>query len=98
MKATYYRHDEDTGKITEFYKPMTRALLSQGETIDALIDRAIERLPEDARGFVLEAAVTPGVLTVAVGFKTKNDWTVTLGGDFRKEGSPQGTVRVTKTW
>src|SRR5687767_4270110 len=98
MAATYYRHSQDTGFITEFYRPMARALLSQGETIDALIDRAIEKLPKDAQGLVLEAAVTQDVLTVAVGFKFKNDWTVTLGANMRKDGKPAGHVQVVHKW
>lgn len=93
-----YRHDETGRPIQQFASMRALGLLGQGESIDALIDRAIEKLPADAQGFVLEASATPDVATVAVGFRFKNDWTVTVGADFRKDSAPAGHIEVIKTW
>lgn len=94
----YYRQSAETGQLVALFRPMMRGLLAHGESIDALIDRAIEKLPKDAQGFVLEAAVTTDQLTVAVGFKFKDDWTISLGADFPKEGKPAGHVEIMHTW
>lgn len=96
----FYRHDA-VGTLHELGLMglgMMRGLFSQGESIDSLINRAIEKLPKDAQGFVLEASVTPDVATVAVGFRFQDDWSVTIGADFRKDSAPAGHVEIIKTW
>ena len=95
-----YQHDPSTGLLSYRFWPRVRAfgLLSPNESIDALIDRAIDKLPQDAKGFVIEASVTQDVVTVATGFKFADDWTVSVGADFRKEGSPEGHIELIHTW
>ena len=71
---------------------MVRGLLGQGETIDAIIDRQIEKFPPDRTSFRADVWATKDVVTAAVGLKVqdadgKGSWTVMLGVDRRKEGT-----------
>jgi hypothetical protein len=70
---------------------MVRGLLGQGETIDAIIDRQIEKFPPDRTSFRADVWATQDVVTAAIGLRVpdkdgKGSWTVMLGADFRKEG------------
>lgn len=96
--TTYWRTDE-AGNLYELEQNVvTRSmgLLSQGESIDALIDRAIEQLPDDKQAFVMEVSAQDDVLTLAVGSRFKNGWRVMLGADIRKDGVKAGRVELIK--
>jgi hypothetical protein len=74
-------------------KPMrAMGLLDQGESIDALIDRAIEKLPAGAKRFEFEITGQKDEVTVAVGFRSADDWTVVLAADLSKNDQ---VVRLT---
>jgi hypothetical protein len=93
----FYKHTGD-GYLYEFKPASTMGLLGAGETIDALIDRAIEKMPAETNAFVLEASAKKDTFTVAAGWKFKDGWRVMVGADFRKEGSPAGRVEVIRQW
>lgn len=93
----YYAHTGD-GYLYEVEPARTMGLLGQSETIDALIDRAIDQMPAETNAFVLEVSARKDTLTVATGFKFKDGWRVMLGADFRKEGMAQGRLEIVKEW
>jgi hypothetical protein len=95
---TYWRQDE-FGNMYELEAGVLRrsmGLLGQGESIDALIDRAIAQLPDDKQAFVMEVSAQDDVLTLAVGSRFKNGWRVMLGADIRKDGVKAGRVELIK--
>jgi hypothetical protein len=93
----FYKHTGD-GYLYELGSARTMGLLGAGETIDALIDRAIDKMPADTHTFVLEVSAQKDMVTVATGFKFKDGWRVMLGADFRKDGTQQGRIEIVKEW
>jgi hypothetical protein len=80
------------------HNPAFRTLLASNESIDEVIDRAIESLDPDVQGAVIEGAVKNGVVTVAVAVKFKNDWSITIAGERQKDGALASRFQVKHTW